>query len=121
MSSEIETIQSMMASLDTHSRQVPDGLYLDMSNQLAKLYNLHGGGGGGGGGGTYTPTPASDLVNFFGIVFCGLFALFFRVWNALFFTCSRVTRVVRGAPIVSKKVATLDELLGNIQAGETLS
>jgi hypothetical protein len=97
-----------MASLDTHSRQVPDGLYLDMSNQLAKLYNLHCGGGGGGGGATYTPTPASDLV-------CGLFALFFRVWNALYFTCSRVTRVVRvvrGAPIVSKKVATLDELLG---------
>ena len=100
-----------MASLDTHSRQVPDGLYLDMSNQMAKLYNLHG------GGATYTPTPASDLVNFFGIVFCGLLYM----WNALSFTCSRVTRVVRGAPIVSKKVATLDELLGNIQAGETLS
>jgi len=114
MSSEIEIIQSMMASLDTHSRQVPDGLYLDMSNQMAKLYNLHG---GGGGGATYTPTPASDLVNFFGIVFCGLLYM----WNALFFTCSRVTRVVRGAPIVSKKVVTLDELLGNIQAGETLS
>jgi hypothetical protein len=113
MSSEIEIIQSMMASLDTHSRQVPDGLYLDMSNQMAKLYNLHG----GGGGATYTPTPASDLVNFFGIVFCGLLYM----WNALSFTCSRVTRVVRGAPIVSKKVATLDELLGNIQAGETLS
>jgi hypothetical protein len=114
MSSEIEIIQSMMASLDTHSRQVPDGLYLDMSNQMAKLYNLHG--GGGGGGATYTPTPASD-ISLTGIIFYGLLCM----WNALFFTCSRVTRVVRGAPIVSKKVATLDELLGNIQAGETLS
>jgi hypothetical protein len=100
MSSEIEIIQSMMASLDTHSRQVPDGLYLDMSNQMAKLYNLHGGGGGG-------HYPAATYTSM-GIIFCGLL----WIWDALSSTCSLVARVVRGAPIVSKKVVGLDELLG---------
>ena len=110
MSSEIEIIQSMMASLDTHSRQVPDGLYLDMSNQMAKLYNLHGGVEHYPAA-TYTSNPGSD-ISLTGIIFYGLLC----IWGALSFMCSRI---VRGAPIVSKKVVGLDELLGNIQSGES--